>query len=85
MSGLGFYNYPCLFGYLFSLGLYAQRDCYGETFNDLYTRLLRDTGSMTAEDLVRSHVSQDIHQPEFWQASLDIVDRSVSRFSDLAL
>ncbi|MFM2431039.1 MAG: hypothetical protein RLZZ511_2252 [Cyanobacteriota bacterium] len=84
IASLGFYNYPYLFGYLFSLGIYAQKARYGEAFNDLYTKLLRDTGSMSAEDLVQSHLQQDIRQPEFWQASLDIVDRGVSRFEALA-
>ena len=84
ISGIGFYNYPYLFGYLFSLGIYAQKDRYGEAFNALYTNLLRDTGSMTAEALVQTHLNQDIRQPEFWQASLDIVDRSVSQFEALA-
>jgi oligoendopeptidase F len=84
IAELGFYNYPYLFGYLFSLGIYAQKDRYGEAFNALYTNLLRDTGSMTAEDLVQAHLNQDIRQPEFWQASLDIVDRSVSRLAALA-
>lgn len=84
MSGLGFYNYPYLFGYLFSLGIYAQKERYGDAFNDLYTNLLRDTGRMTAEDLVQAHLKQDIRQPEFWQASLDIVDLGVSRLEALA-
>jgi oligoendopeptidase F len=84
IAGLGFYNYPYLFGYLFSLGIYAQKDRYGEAFNDLYTKLLRDTGSMTAEDLVQVHLQQDIRQPAFWQASLDIVERGVSRLEKLA-
>jgi oligoendopeptidase F len=84
ISGLGFYNYPYLFGYLFSLGIYAQKERYGEAFDQLYTNLLRDTGSMTAEALVQTHLNQDIRQPEFWQASLAIVDRGVSRLEDLA-
>ena len=84
IAELSFYNYPYLFGYLFSLGIYAQKDRYGEVFNDLYTTLLRDTGSMTAEDLVQRHLQQDIRQPEFWQASLDIVDRAVSSLEALA-
>lgn len=84
ISELGFYNYPYLFGYLFSLGIYAQKESYGAAFNDLYTNLLRDTGRMTAEDLVQTHLKQDIRQPEFWQASLEIVDRGVSRLEALA-
>jgi len=84
IAELSFYSYPYLFGYLFSLGIYVQKDRYGEVFNDLYTTLLRDTGSMTAEDLVQRHLQQDIRQPEFWQASLDIVDRAVSSLEALA-
>ena len=84
IAGLGFYNYPYLFGYLFSLGIYAQKDRYGAAFNDLYTNLLRDTGRMTAEAVVQTHLQQDIRQPEFWQASLDIVDRGVTRLAALA-
>jgi oligoendopeptidase F len=85
IAELGFYNYPYLFGYLFSLGIYAQKDRYGDGFNDLYTRLLRDTGSMTAEEVVQHHLQQDIRQPKFWQASLDIVDRAVSRLESLVV
>jgi oligoendopeptidase F len=85
IASLSFYNYPYLFGYLFSLGIYAQKDRYGEAFNALYTNLLRDTGSMTAEALVQTHLQKDIRQPEFWQASLDIVDRGIDRLEKLAL
>jgi oligoendopeptidase F len=85
IASLSFYNYPYLFGYLFSLGIYAQKERYGTAFNDLYTNLLRDTGSMTAEDVVMTHLKQDIRQPAFWQASLDIVDRGVSRLETLVI
>jgi oligoendopeptidase F len=85
IASLSFYNYPYLFGYLFSLGIYAQKEKYGAAFNDLYTNLLRDTGSMTAEDVVMTHLKQDIRQPAFWQASLDIVDRGVSRLESLVI
>jgi len=83
IASLGFYNYPYLFGYLFSLGIYAQQDKYGEAFNDLYTNLLRDTGRMTAEDVVMQHLQQDIRKPQFWQDSLMIVETSVSQFEGL--
>ncbi|OED39801.1 peptidase family M3 [Chromatiales bacterium (ex Bugula neritina AB1)] len=84
ISGFGFYNYPYLFGYLFSLGIYAQKDEHGENFEALYRDILRDTGSMTAETLVEKHLSQDISHPGFWQASLDIVEKSVEQFESLA-
>ncbi|MEL7067516.1 MAG: M3 family oligoendopeptidase [Cyanobacteria bacterium J06581_3] len=83
ISELGFYNYPYLFGYLFSLGIYAQQPVYGDEFNSRYTALLRDTGTMTAEDLVQHHLQKDLSQPQFWQDSLKIVDHAVSHFEQL--
>lgn len=83
ISSLGFYNYPYLFGYLFSLGIYAQQPVYGDRFNALYTDLLRDTGSMTAEEVVAHHLNKDLSQPEFWQDSLDLVEKSVANFEQL--
>ncbi|MEL7333353.1 MAG: M3 family oligoendopeptidase [Cyanobacteria bacterium J06560_2] len=89
ISGLGFYNYPYLFGYLFSLGIYAQQPTAGqstpssEQFNQHYTNLLRDTGTMTAEDLVQHHLQKDLSQPQFWQESLMIVEKSVAQFEQL--
>ncbi|ESA34734.1 peptidase m3 [Leptolyngbya sp. Heron Island J] len=83
ISQLGFYNYPYLFGYLFSLGIYAQQKHYGANFNELYTNILRDTGSMTAEELVTHHLQQDISHPQFWEASLKIVEQSVAQFEAL--
>ncbi len=95
ISGLGFYNYPYLFGYLFSLGIYAQQPLAtsvpapgqsqnnNSTFNQRYTDLLRDTGTLTAEDLVVRHLQKDLSQPQFWQDSLSIVDKSVTQFEQL--
>ena len=84
ISGLGFYNYPYLFGYLFSLGIYAQKDQHGDNFEQLYRDILRDTGSMTAETLVEKYLQQDISKPEFWTNSLDIVQESIQKFEELA-
>ncbi len=83
ISQLGFYNYPYLFGYLFSLGIYAQQEKYGDQFNDLYTSLLRDTGTMTAEEVVQKHLGQDIREMAFWEDSLGIVEDSIAQFEDL--
>ena len=79
----GFYNYPYLFGYLFSLGIYAQKDKMGDSFKDFYKNLLRDTGVMTAEDLVTKYLDKDITKADFWQDSLNIVDQAVTRFENL--
>ncbi len=90
ISSLGFYNYPYLFGYLFSLGIYAQQPAVGdrtqadgEKFNQRYTDLLRDTGTMSAEAVVQHHLQKDLSQPQFWQDSLSIVEKSVANFEQL--
>ncbi|MBL0451807.1 M3 family oligoendopeptidase [Aeromonas veronii] len=87
IAGLGFYNYPYLFGYLFSLGVYQQlmsRKAAGEEgVAEAYRALLRDTGRMSAEDLVAKHLGQDIREAAFWQGSLAQVAHAVERFAQL--
>lgn len=83
ISGLGFYNYPYLFGYLFSLGIYGQKDKFGEKFNGLYNEILKDTGSMMAEDLIQKHLGQDIEKADFWLDSISIVEKSLNEFEGL--
>ncbi|MBV7596895.1 M3 family oligoendopeptidase [Aeromonas sp. sia0103] len=84
IAGFGFYNYPYLFGYLFSLGVYHQlmsRQAQGEAnVAQAYRALLRDTGRMSAEDLVAKHLGQDIREAAFWQGSLVLVAAAVDRF-----
>ena len=84
ISSLGFYNYPYLFGYLFSLGIYAKKDQYGDNFVQLYRDILRDTGRMSAEDLIQKHFNEDIREPKFWLDSISVVESGVKRFEDLA-
>ncbi|MEE9705764.1 M3 family oligoendopeptidase [Aeromonas veronii] len=87
IAGFGFYNYPYLFGYLFSLGVYKQlmsRKAAGEEgVAEAYRALLRDTGRMNAEDLVAKHLGQDIREAAFWQGSLAQVAQAVERFTQL--
>ena len=85
ISGFGFYNYPYLFGYLFSLGIYSQKEQAGDSFEEQYLNILRDTGSMTAEALVQKHLGQDIASPRFWLDSIGIVEKSLQQFEQLAL
>ncbi|MEG0006899.1 MAG: M3 family oligoendopeptidase [Aeromonas sp.] len=83
IADLGFYNYPYLFGYLFSLGLYAQKARVGDGFVEAYRALLTDTGRMSAEDLVEKHLGVDIREPAFWQESLRQVEEAVARLERL--
>ncbi|GLR74348.1 M3 family oligoendopeptidase [Aliivibrio sifiae] len=80
---VSFYNYPYLFGYLFSIGVYAQREAKGEHFYSDYVSLLRDTGSMRAEEVVQKHLQMDLTEERFWQQSLDRVSQQIDEFERL--
>src|SRR5262249_21319857 len=71
ISGLSFYNFPYLFGYLFSMGVYLRRASSGADFYDRYVALLRDTGRMTAEDLARVHLAAALDAPLFWRTTIE--------------
>ncbi len=83
IAEIGFYNYPYLFGYLFALGVYAQKDNQGDDFRFSYRELLKDTGRMSAEACIQKHLGRDITQAEFWQDSMDIVSETVNEFERL--
>lgn len=80
----GFYNFPYAFGYLFSLSIYARRKELGSNFMKTYVDVLRDTGRMTAEDLIQKHFGEDITQPKFWQKSFDLVASKLTAIEALA-
>jgi pepF/M3 family oligoendopeptidase len=77
-----FYNFPYAFGHLFALGLFAifRRD--GAAFVPRYQELLRSTGQAYAAPLAE-RFGIDITRPEFWRASLAIIDEQVERFEAL--
>ena len=68
IDSVPFYNFPYTFGYLFSMGIYAFAQQTEGNFEDDYIALLRDTASMTTEDLAKKHLNVDLTQPDFWQA-----------------
>lgn len=84
IAEVSFYNFPYAFGYLFSLSLYARKNEWGKNLSQKYISILRDTGSLTAEDLIRKHLDEDITQKRFWQKSLDLVVQKVKEFEELS-
>ncbi|MDZ5549458.1 M3 family oligoendopeptidase [Enterococcus cecorum] len=78
-----FYNFPYTFGYLFSLGIYAKASQHADGFEDQYIALLRDTASMTTEELAKKHLDTDLHQATFWQAGIDMVLKDITTFMEL--
>lgn len=80
ITSVPFYNFPYTFGYLFSAGLYASALKEGAAFEDRYIALLRDTGSMTVEQLAMKHLGVDLTEPEFWQSAVDLAVADVNTF-----
>lgn len=83
MAERSFYNFPYTFGYLFSQGIYAQKERRGESFFDFYTELLRDTGRMQVEDLVKKHFEMPLDTPVFWEQCMGILEQYASDFEGL--
>lgn len=83
ITGVPFYNFPYTFGYLFSSGIYAVAQREGSGFEDKYIALLRDTGSMTVEELARKHLGVDLTKPDFWQSAVDLAVEDVTLFLEM--
>ena len=83
ISGTSFYNFPYLFGYLFSQSVYQRRENMGEDFFDRYTGLLRDTGRVSAEELAKTHLEVDLTQRDFWRQTVAALEPRVEHFEGL--
>jgi oligoendopeptidase F len=83
IADVPFYNFPYTFGYLFSLGIYAQYVENSEGFEDRYIALLKDTASMSTEDLANKHLHVDLSQPDFWVAGIEIMEKDIEIFLEL--
>ncbi|PFG03497.1 M3 family oligoendopeptidase [Bacillus sp. es.034] len=79
-----FYNFPYTFGYLLALHLFARAKETGKGFEDDYMALLRDSGSMSAEDLVMKHLGEDITEESFWEKGMELCVKDSEEFVRLA-
>ncbi|BCB04214.1 M3 family oligoendopeptidase [Bacillus sp. KH172YL63] len=79
-----FYNFPYTFGYLLALNFFAQAKDAGDTFEERFMALLKDSGSMTAEDLVMKHLGEDITEERFWEKGMELCLKDSEEFIKLA-
>jgi pepF/M3 family oligoendopeptidase len=77
-----FYNYPYMFGLLFSLGLYAVYEAEPAGFHSRYDDLLSSTGLADAATLA-DRFGIDTRKKEFWAASLRVVEGDIALFEGL--
>lgn len=75
-----FYNFPYTFGFLFSLGIYAEYLKSPNGFEDKYIALLRDTGSMKVEDLAMKHLGVDLTKTDFWNSGIRLMEKDADEF-----
>lgn len=83
IDSVPFYNFPYTFGYLFSLGIYAEYLKAPTGFEAKYIALLQDTGSMEVEALAQKHLNVDITTEDFWQAGIELMVADVEEFFQL--
>lgn len=82
ITGISFYNFPYTFGYLFSMGIFARARTEGAAFLPRYEELLRLTGSDHAEGVARRSLGVDLETPDFWNASIDLIEADARRFDE---
>ena len=83
IADVPFYNFPYTFGYLFSLGIYAQYLENSTGFEDRYIALLKDTASMSTEDLAKKHLDVDLTKQDFWVAGIKVMEDEIKTFLEL--
>jgi oligoendopeptidase F len=84
ITEISFYNFPYTFGYLFSLGIFARFLDQGESFLPTYEELLRRTGSAPAEVIAKETLGVDLQKPDFWRASIQLIEQDWRRFQELS-
>lgn len=80
ITGVPFYNFPYTFGFLFSLGIYAKALDEGKGYEEKYIALLRDTASMTVEELAFKHLQINLTKEDFWNSAIDLCIKDVEEF-----
>lgn len=80
ITGVPFYNFPYTFGYLFSLGIYREALEAGTGYEEKYIALLKDTASMTVEELALKHLNVDLTKPDFWEKAVQLCVDDVVEF-----
>ncbi|PKG24486.1 M3 family oligoendopeptidase [Niallia nealsonii] len=83
ITGVPFYNFPYTFGYLFSLGIYVQAQKDGIGYEKKYMALLKDTASMTVEELAKKHLAVNLAEEVFWQNAIQLCIDDVEEFLEL--
>ncbi|MDB6075237.1 MAG: oligoendopeptidase pepF/M3 family [Verrucomicrobiaceae bacterium] len=83
ITGVSFYNFPYVFGYLLSQALFAQFKAEGADFLPRYEAFLAATGSATCEEVVKRTLGADLTDPEFWATALKAIEPTLLAYEQL--
>ncbi len=83
ITGVSFYNFPYVFGYLLSQALFARFKAEGASFLPRYEAFLSMTGSATCEEVVKQTLGEDLTHPEFWATALKAMEPTLLAYEQL--
>ncbi len=83
ITGVSFYNFPYVFGYLLSQALFARFKAEGASFLPRYEAFLSMTGSATCEEVVKQTLGEDLTHPEFWATALKAMKPTLLAYEQL--
>ncbi|TDU71107.1 oligoendopeptidase F [Prosthecobacter fusiformis] len=83
ITGVSFYNFPYVFGYLLSQALFARFKVEGADFLPRYETFLAATGSASCEDVARQTLGADLTNPDFWATALQAIRPTLEAYEKL--
>ena len=83
ITGVSFYNFPYVFGYLLSQALFARFKEEGASFLPRYEAFLAMTGSATCEEVVKQTLGEDLTSPDFWATALRAIEPTLAAYEAL--
>ncbi len=83
ITGVSFYNFPYVFGYLLSQALFARFKAEGASFLPAYEKFLATTGSASCEEVVKQSLGADLTSPDFWVAGIAALTPAVEAYEKL--
>lgn len=84
ITGVSFYNFPYVFGYLLSQALFARFQEEGAAFLPRYEAFLALTGSANCEEVARQTLGADLTDPAFWSTALRAMEPNLIDYERLA-
>jgi oligoendopeptidase F len=83
ITGVSFYNFPYVFGYLLSQALFAQFQAEGQAFLPRYEAFLAATGSASCEKVAQQTLGADLTSKDFWATAIKAIEPTLLEYEKL--